>query len=95
MQSGAWNIFYAFHKANEFIAVITPAGRKANSAISHNGRGNAVVYTGLKCIIPAHLSVVMCVQVDKARRDNLSFCINSLSGWAQVMTYFRNNAVAD
>ena len=69
MQSGARNVFHTFHEFDQIVFSARTLGRKADAAVAQDHGGHAVVDAGGEAFIPSHLTVVVGVQIDKARCD--------------------------
>src|SRR5262249_37669094 len=52
--------------------VVPPAGREAHAAIAHHRRGDAVLRGGRDVLAPGDLAIIMRVDVDKARGNQLA-----------------------
>src|SRR5262249_26296853 len=99
----AWNVLDAFHHADEKLAILGMARRKANAAIAHDHGGHAMRRGRCKTIGPDHLAVVVSVDVDKARRDHEplgvdliarssikpAYCCNAVAGYGDVSFEWR------
>ena len=70
-KGGAGNILDAFHEAQQPVALFGFAGGETDTAIAHHGGGDAMECRGLKIGVPCDLSVIMGVDVDETRCDDL------------------------
>ena len=66
------DVLHAFHQLDQHIALLRPAGREADAAIADQDGGYAVPRGWADAIGPGHLRVVVGVDVDEARRDQLA-----------------------
>ena len=78
VQGRAGNILDAFQKANQKIVVIRSGRRKTDTAVAHQYRRHAMLRRGSEQRVPRHLSIIMGMQVDKARCQRQPVGINNL-----------------
>ena len=72
----ARNVLDAFHQLDEPVVLVGAGGGKADAAVAHDDRGHAMPARRCDQRIPRHLTIVMCVNVDPARRHDMAGCIN-------------------
>ena len=65
-------VFHPFHQRDQDIPPLRQAGREADAAIPDQGSGDPVPGGAVKPRRPRRLSVIMGVDVDKARGDQLA-----------------------
>ena len=70
------DVFHAFHERNECAFLARPHRRKADAAIAHHDRGHAMPATGCERLVPAHLAVVMRVDVNEPRCEQVATCVD-------------------
>src|SRR5690606_5686174 len=75
----AWNVFNAFHETEQPFALFGLARRKADAAVTHDGRGHAMKGGGLEIGIPSDLTVIMRMHIDEAGRHDLALRIDFLT----------------
>ena len=75
-QHDAGNVLDAFHDADHQVVLVGPARRKADAAIAHHHGRDAVTGRRLHAVGPGDLAVVVGVDVDKARRDQLALGVD-------------------
>ena len=88
MHHRAGNVLDPLHQFDELLAIIRFAGGKTNAAIAHDRSGDAVPGRWGRCPIPDCLAVVVGVDIDKARRDDLSTSVDFLGTFCQDMPDF-------
>src|SRR5690606_38214148 len=76
---GTRNVLNAFHEAKQPLALFRLAGRKADAAIAHDGRGDTVECRGLEIGVPGNLAVIMRMHIDEAGRHDLTLRIDLLA----------------
>ena len=81
-ERGAGDVLDAFHQADQPILLPGPHRREPDPAVTGDDGRHAVATGRLQQRIPAHLAVVVSVNVDKAGRDDLSGCVDGLGGIA-------------
>src|SRR4051794_8452567 len=75
--------------------VLRLAGRKADAAIAHHHRGDAVLRGRRDLVGPGDLAVIMGVNVDKARRDQPALRVDFFRAFARDLADFGDAAAAD
>ena len=60
------NVFHALHQLDHELMILGPGRGKADTAISHDDRGHAMVRRRRKAVLPGDLSVVMGMDIDEA-----------------------------
>ena len=75
--------------------VLRPAWRETDAAIAHQNRRNAVLERCAEAVGPGDLSVVMCVDVDEAWRNQPIGRVDLLLATAGRLTDRDNQAVGD
>ena len=71
-QHGLRNVLDAFHELDQAEMIVRFARREADAAIAHDRGGDAVLGRGGDVLAPGHLSIIVGVDVDEARRDQLA-----------------------
>ena len=66
----------SFHQLDQALMIGWPARRKADAAIAHDRRGDAVLGGRCDVLAPSDLTVIVGVDVDEARRYELSACVD-------------------
>ena len=79
-QRRSWDVFDAFHQRHQCIAIRAATGREADAAVAGDNSGYAMRHRRKQIGIPGKLTVVVRVQVDKARRDQRAFGIQQPIG---------------
>ena len=72
VQRSAGNIFDALHQRDEFVFATGAHRRETDTAVAHHHGGDAMPATGREGFVPAHLTVVVGVNVDEARRQEIA-----------------------
>ena len=75
----ARNVFNAFHETEQPFALFGLARRKADAAVTHDGRGHAMKSGGLEIGIPGDLAVIMRMHIDETGRHDLALRIDFLT----------------
>jgi hypothetical protein len=94
-QSGAGNIFDAFHQADQPFVLVGLGGRKADAAIAHHHGSDAVPARGGHFLVPGGLTVIMRMDVDKAGRDQMPLRVDFLGGIAGDFAHLGDQAILD
>src|SRR5262249_42841996 len=71
-QRGAGDVLDAFHQLDQPVLGAGPDGREADAAVAGDHRGDPVAAGWLEQTVPADLTVVVGVDVDEARRHDVS-----------------------
>ena len=95
MQRGTRNIFNALHQLDETVVVGGAHGRKADAAIAHDGCRDAMPARRLQPRVPCRLTIIMGVNIDKARRDETAFGVDFFGACARNLADSNNETVAD
>ena len=77
-EGGAGNVLDALHQADQPVFFSRPHGREADAAVARDDGGDAVPARRLQQAVPADLTVVVRVDVDEARRDDLAGRVDRL-----------------
>src|SRR4051794_24031204 len=75
--------------------IVGPARRESDPAIAHDSCGDAILRGGRDVLAPGHLTVIMGVNVDKARRPQLAARVDLFVAFAGDAANFDNAAVLD
>ena len=87
------NVLHALHQVDQHVVLILVAGREADAAIAEqHGRG-AGPRGRRQPVAPGHLCIVMRVNVDEARRDELAACVDLLGALGNAVADGRDPAV--
>ena len=76
IERGSGDVLHPLHQLDQFLFLPGTHRCKADAAIAHNHGGDAVVRGGREFIVPADLTVIMRVDVDPARGDDVSLGID-------------------
>ena len=76
------DILNPFHQLYHASFTARWTGRKTNTAISHDNAGDTVAKRGINFVVPAHLTVVMCMHIDPPGRNIGTLSIDRLPGLA-------------
>jgi len=76
VQRGTRNVFDAFHQLDQPLAILDAHRREADAAIAHHDRGHAMPARWIEPGVPRRLPVIVGVDIDKARRDELALGID-------------------
>ena len=68
-QGGAGNILDTLQQGDQPVMLILARWGKANAAIAHGNRGDAIDRGGSQDAIPGRLAIIMGMNIDKARCD--------------------------
>src|SRR6516165_9778533 len=89
------DVLDALHQLDQAQMVVRPAWREADAAIAHH-RGRDAVLRGWRHVLtPGDLAVVMRVDVDKARRDQLAARVDFVAALARNLTDLADSSVPD
>ena len=72
------DVLDAFHQLDQPVAICRLAGCEADAAIAHHHGGDPVPGRGLHACVPRRLAVIVGVDIDKARRDDLAARVDLL-----------------
>ena len=72
------NVLDSLHEFDQHGAVLGPAGREADAAVAHHGRGHAVQRAGRKAGVPHHMAVVVRVDVHETGRHDAPARVDDL-----------------
>ncbi len=86
------NVLDTFHQTNQPVMLVFLCRGKANTAIAHDDRGDAMPAGWGHLAVPRRLAIIMGVDVDKAWRDNLASRINLFAALRTDCTNGRNDA---
>ena len=89
------NVLDALHQLDQPEMVCRPARRKADAAIAHDRRGDAVLRRGRDVLAPGDLAVIMGVDVDKARRDQFALRVDLFLAGCRDLADFGDAAARD
>ena len=89
-QCGAGDILNTLHQADEPVMLVLFRRRKANAAIAHDDRGDAMPARRTHLAVPSRLAIIMGVDVDKAGCDDLACCVNLFAALRADMSNRRN-----
>ena len=78
-QGGARDVFDPFHHADQELMSVGSNGSESDTAVAHHNRRDAMPRRRGDGGIPQHLTVVVCVNIHKARRDHLARGIDFLA----------------
>jgi hypothetical protein len=70
VERGTGNVLDAFHRFDDPVVVVTPAGREPDATIAHHDRRHAMPRRRPQPVVPRDLAVVVGVDVDEAGRDD-------------------------
>src|SRR5689334_7104427 len=70
------NVLDAFHDLDEAEMILRRAGREADAAIAHDRGGDTVLRGRRDVLAPGDLAVIMGVDVDETRRDQLALGVD-------------------
>ena len=79
-QHGGRNVLDALHDLDEFVLATTAHRCETNPAVAHHDGGDAVPAARREQFVPAHLTVVVGVNIDEARRQKVAFGIDFAVG---------------
>ena len=82
-QNREGNVFNPLHQPYQTVVILRSNRREADAAIAHNGGRHAMIGRGRQRIAPGDLAIIMCVNIDKARRHQFAFGIDFLSAGAR------------
>jgi hypothetical protein len=88
------DVLDAFHQVDQHVVLIGMAGREAHAAIAEQHGRDAVPGRGRQPLAPAHLRVVVGVDVDEARRHQFAARVDLFGAFRQVPADGRDLAVA-
>ena len=77
-ERGAGNVLDTFHQSDQPLLLARPHRREADAAVARDDGGHAVSARRLEQAVPADLAVVVGVDVDEPRRDDLSSRVDRL-----------------
>ncbi len=95
VQGRARNVLDAFHQFDEAVVVGFAHRRETDAAIAHHDGGHAMPARRIEPRIPRRLPVIVRVDVDEARRDELAARIDLLAARTRDLPDARNLAVGD
>ena len=91
-ERSARNILDTLHQADQPIMLVLFRGRKANAAIAHDNRGDAMPARRTHLAVPRCLAVIMGMDVDKPRRDDFARSINLFATRSADLAHSGNDA---
>ena len=90
MERGAGNVLHAFHELHQLVLGAGPHRRETDAAIAHDDRGDAVPAARGDLLVPADLAVVVGVDVDETRGQQLAPGIDDAPGLRRAAPRGRN-----
>src|SRR5262249_40074897 len=79
-QRGAGNVFHALHELDQPVFPAGAYGGEAHATVAGHHGGHAVAAGRLEQAVPAHLAVVVGVDVDESRRDDSAGGVDGFRG---------------
>ena len=89
------DVLHALHQVDQHVVLVGVAGREADAAIAEQHGGDAVPGRGRQPVAPGHLRIVVGVDVDEARRDQLAARVDLLGALGDVSADRGDLAVGD
>ena len=91
-ERSAGNILDTLHQADQPIMLVLFRGRKADAAIAHDDRGDAMPARRPHLAVPRCLAVIMGMDVDKTWRDDFTRSIDLFAARGADLTHSGNDA---
>ena len=82
MEGRARSVLDRLHQLDELILTAGTNGREADTAAAHHHSCNAMPTRRRDQLVPAHLAVEVCVDVDEPRREQVAVGIHRAAGTA-------------
>ncbi len=86
VERGARDVLDAFHQLDQALAILDLHRCKADAAIAHHRRGDAMPARGLQARVPGRLAVIVGVDVDETRRDQQALGVDLLGAGTSDLT---------
>ena len=91
-ERSAGNILNTLHQADQPIMLVLFRRCKANAAIAHDNRGDAMPARRTHLAVPRCLAVIMGMDINKAWRDDFTQSINLFAARSADLAYSGNDA---
>ena len=89
------DFLHTFHQFDQLVLLARPQGRKADTAIAGDHGGHPVARAGAELRIPAGLTVVVGVDIDKAWGDDRPLRVDHGGAFGSHAADFRDQAILD